>query len=151
MKNYRLLTIIGTALASFFSSWLPVTAQTYNGASVYRDTDTIYKVGVTPNISVPVTYTGATIAKTAYSDACGVLKISLGANLPTDLTINRTAFTVSSAHEFVPQEAKYKCTNGVATYTGLQIRMVPSELPPTSKAVALTPDYTFPIRRSLVV
>jgi hypothetical protein len=118
MKNYRLLTIIGAALASLFSNWMPVSAQTYNGASTYRDTDTIYKVGVTPNISVPVTYTGATISKTAYSDACGVLKISLGANLPTDLTINRAAFTITSLREFYPQEAKYKCINGVATYTG---------------------------------
>jgi hypothetical protein len=119
MKNHRLLISIGASIASLLSGLLPAAAdQTYNGASVYRDTDTIYKVGVTPNLSVPVTYTGATISQTTYSDACGVLKISLGASLPTDLTINRTAFAVSSAPEFTPKYAQYKCKNGVATYTG---------------------------------
>jgi hypothetical protein len=121
MKNHRLLTLVGISVASLLSGLLPAAAdQTYNGASVYRDTDTIYKVGVTPNISVPVTYTGATFSQTAYSDACGVLKISLGTNLPTDLTINRTAFDVSSTPERTPKRAKYKCTNGVATYTGFE-------------------------------
>jgi hypothetical protein len=56
MRNYRLLILVGISIATLLSSLLPAVAdQTYNGASVYRDTDTIYKVGVTPNISVPVT------------------------------------------------------------------------------------------------
>jgi hypothetical protein len=46
-----------------------------------------------------------------------VLKISLGAIPPPTLSINGSAFTLSSAPE-LPNRAKYKCTGGVANYTG---------------------------------
>jgi hypothetical protein len=118
MKNYRILTILGTIIASLGTNWLPANAdQTYNGASIYRDADNIYKVGLSPSSSVAVTYESAAISKTAYSDDCGVLKISLGATPPPTLSINGSAFTLSSAPE-LPNRAKYKCTGGVANYTG---------------------------------
>jgi hypothetical protein len=116
MKNYRLLTIIGTVITSLFSSWLPVAAQTYNGASIYRDADSIYKVGITPNSSVAVTYADTTLNKTVYSDACGVLKISFGANPPANLSINNADFNVSTVPEMY-DDSKYKCVGGVPTYT----------------------------------
>jgi hypothetical protein len=134
MKNYRLLTIVGTIIASLGTNWLPANAdQTYNGASIYRDADNIYKVGLSPSSSVAVTYESAAISKTAYSDDCGVLKISLGATPPPTLSINGSAFTLSSAPE-LPNRAKYKCTGGVANFKLLVDRMV----------VRLIPRYIFP-------
>jgi hypothetical protein len=121
MKNYRLLTIIGAALASFFSSWLPVTAQTYEGASTYRDTDTIYKVGLTPNSTVSVVYGDIPVSKTVYSDACGVLKISIPTlRGDTSIVVNGTAYnpnsTIASSVNS-DKSATYKCSNGGIKYS----------------------------------
>ena len=120
MKNYRLLTIIGTGIVSLLSSFLPATAQTYNGASTYRDaTDTIYRVGVTPNSLVPAIYSDITISKQVYSDTCGVAKItipSLTAN--TVVTANGANFTPYStiATSSGTKASGYKCANGGLQY-----------------------------------
>ncbi len=121
MKNYRLLTIIGAALASLFSSWLPVTAQTYEGASTYRDTDTIYRVGLTPNSTVSVLYGDIPVSKTVYSDACGVLKISIPIlRGDTSIVVNGTAYNPNSTIATSvnsDKSATYKCSNGGIKYS----------------------------------
>jgi hypothetical protein len=127
MKNYRLLTIIGAALASFFSSWSPVSAQTYNGASVYRDTDTIYRVGLPPNSDVSIVYQRAISNKTIYSDACGYLKLSFNqSNLPrgSEVTIQGSGLGGFYPTLISSENPKYKCTNGTAVFTNFT--------PPTS-------------------
>jgi hypothetical protein len=111
---------IGVGMINLLGDWQnPVTAQTYNGASIYRDADSIYKVGITPNSSVAVTYGETTINKTVYSDACGVLKISLGATPPPNLSINTADFTVGTVPEMYA-DSKYKCVGGVPTYTNFK-------------------------------
>jgi hypothetical protein len=118
MKNYRLLILVGVSVASLVSGLLPATAQTYNGASIYRDTDTIYKVGLTPNSDVPIAYNRATTNKTVYSDACGYLKLSFSdSNLPSSSTINGDSVTGFSPTLISAQDSKYKCTNGTAVFT----------------------------------
>jgi hypothetical protein len=117
MRNHRLLTIIGAALASLLSNWLPVAAQTYEGASTYRDTDTIYKVGLTPNSTVSVVYDDIPVSKTVYSDACGVLKIPMP-NLRTDtsIAVNGTAYNPNSTI-ISASNTTYKCSNGGIKYS----------------------------------
>jgi hypothetical protein len=121
MRNYRLLILVGTSIASLLSMWLPATAQTYNGASVYRDTDTIYKVGLTPNSDVPIAYYRAITNKTVYSDACGYLKLSFSdSNLPSGSDVTIGGYGLSGFNPTLIPEAqkpKYKCTNGVAVFT----------------------------------
>jgi hypothetical protein len=127
MKNYRLLTIIGAALASLCSSWLPVAAQTYNGASVYRDTDTIYRVGLPPNSDVSVVYQRAITNRTVYSDACGYLKLSFNYTSPptgSDLTIQGRSIGGFDPTLISAKNPKYKCKNGMAVFTNFT--------PPTS-------------------
>jgi hypothetical protein len=121
MKNYQLLTILGTIITTLGTNWLPVTAQTYEGASTYRDTDTIYKVGLTPNSTVSVVYGDIPVSKTVYSDACGVLKISIP-NLrgDTSIVVNGTAYnpnsTIASSVNS-DKSATYKCSNGGIKYS----------------------------------
>jgi hypothetical protein len=120
MKNHRLLTIIGAALASLFSNWLPAMSQTYNGVSVYRDTDTIYRVGLPPNSDVSVVYQRAISNKTVYSDACGYLKLSFNYSAPptgSDLTIQGRSIGGFSPVLISAKNPKYKCTKGTAVFT----------------------------------
>jgi hypothetical protein len=122
MKNHRLLISIGASIASLLSGLLPAAAdQTYNGASVYRDTDTIYKVGLTPNSDVAITYNRSITNKTVYSDACGYLKLSFDQpSYPSGTNVTIAGYGLSGfSPTLIPeaQKPKYKCTNGVAVFT----------------------------------
>jgi hypothetical protein len=74
-------------------------------AATIRDTDTVYRTGLAPDSTVQVGLAGTPITKTVFSDACGVLKVSLGDRFPTDLKVNGT--TISP---YINQGSQgYKC------------------------------------------
>jgi hypothetical protein len=122
MRNHRLLTIIGAALASFFSSWLPAIAApeiTYNGARVYKDAkDNVYYV--TTSSKSQVTYDNVQITKAPYSDACGFTRFSFNndttPSFPTTITFNGSSDSLGSI-PIVTEKTPYKCVNGVAQWT----------------------------------
>jgi hypothetical protein len=120
MKNqHRLLTIIGTGIASLFFNWLPAIAQpvlTYNGAGIYKDSkDNIYMVN---SRDVEITYRGVNATRTITSDACGYAKISFNqasSSTPTTINTGSTTTTVSSLPS-VLNKTGYKCAAGVAQW-----------------------------------
>jgi hypothetical protein len=119
MKNHRLLTIIGTSIASLLSSWLPAIAQpvlTYNGASTYKDSkDNIYMVN---SGGAEITYRGVNATRTITSDACGYAKISFNetsSSTPTTIIAGSTTTTISSLPS-VLSKTGYKCVAGVAQW-----------------------------------
>jgi hypothetical protein len=57
------------------------------------DTDTVYRTGLAPDSTVQVELPGTPITKTVFSDACGVLKVSLGDRFPPDLKVNGTTIS----------------------------------------------------------
>jgi hypothetical protein len=70
-----------------------------------RDTDTVYRTGLAPDSAVQVEPAGTPITKTVFSDACGVLEVSLSDRFPTDLKVNGT--TISP---YINQGSQgYKC------------------------------------------
>jgi hypothetical protein len=121
MKNYRLLTIIGAALASLCSSWLPAIAApdlTYNGAQIYKDAkDNVYYV--TTTLKSSITYDNVQVTKVPYSDACGFTRVSFNDNttpsFPTTITFNGSSDTLNSI-PIVTEKNPYKCVNGVAQW-----------------------------------
>jgi hypothetical protein len=120
MKNHRLLTIIGAAITSLLSNWLPAIAQpvlTYNGATIYKDSqNNIYNVGA----SNDVTYRGVEVRTTPTSDACGYIRLTLrdtSSSFPATMTVNGTSVSLST----IPNSAKnpYKCKAGVISWDGV--------------------------------
>jgi hypothetical protein len=81
--------------------------------TTFRDGGTVYRTGLQPNSSVRVELGNSPVAKTIYSDACGMLKISLGSSFPSDLTVNNVP--VGSAYS---SSLTYRCNNGMAQYSG---------------------------------
>jgi hypothetical protein len=82
--------------------------------TLYHDTDTIYQTGLTANSTVQVELGNTSITKNAYSDACGVIKLSLGDQFPADLKVNNTL--ISSTTPTI--STGYKCVGGTAQYSG---------------------------------
>jgi hypothetical protein len=83
--------------------------------TLYHDTDTVYKTGLPANSTVQVELSNTSISKDVYSDACGVIKLSLGDKFPADLKVNSTAISSSAAPTI---STKYKCVGTTAQYTG---------------------------------
>ena len=103
--------------ASIFGS-LPAFADapnlTYNGANVYKDAKgMVYKVSTA---EVKVGYGDVQVSKSAWSDACGVTRVSFNATsgVPSMVTFNGTTDTLNDLYSH--SDLKYKCTNGVASW-----------------------------------
>jgi hypothetical protein len=83
--------------------------------TLYHDTDTVYKTGLPANSTVQVELSNNAISKDVYSDACGVIKLSLGDKFPADLKVNSTAISANATPTI---STKYKCVGTTAQYTG---------------------------------
>jgi hypothetical protein len=88
-------------------------AQTTTPA-IFRDSNTVYQTNLPPGTNVEVDYNNRDVTKTIYSDACGVVKISLAYPFPSNLKVNGTAISPSSTSN----SRTYQCLNGVAKYGG---------------------------------
>lgn len=92
MKNYRLLTIIGAALASLCSSWLPAIAApdlTYNGAQIYKDAkDNVYYVTTTLKSSITYDNVQAHIPHFSFHDKYLDLFVTCFKNRYADKRLN---------------------------------------------------------------
>jgi hypothetical protein len=96
------------SLATLALGFLGISLTTNNAiaaTTTIRDTDTVYRTGLAPDSTVQVELPGTPITKTVFSDACGVLKVSLGDRFPPDLKVNGT--TISP---YINQGSQgYKC------------------------------------------
>jgi hypothetical protein len=105
------------SLATLALGFLGISLTTNNAiaaTTTIRDTDTVYRTGLAPDSTVQVELVGTPITKTVFSDACGVLKVSLGDSFPTNLKVNGT--TISP---YINQGSQgYKCVGTTAQYAG---------------------------------
>jgi hypothetical protein len=106
--------IITIFTLGFFSLSATNQAVAQTAPTLYHDTDTIYQTGLTANSTVQVELGNTSITKTANSDACGVIKLSLGNQFPADLKVNNTL--ISSTTPTI--STGYKCVGGTAQYSG---------------------------------
>jgi hypothetical protein len=121
MRNYKLLILVGTSIASLLSSLLAAVAVpnlTYNGVSTYKDAkDNIY---IITTYNEELTYSGVEITKASYSDACGFTSIKLSNSnvpFPSSIAFNGISNSVGSI-PVATEKNPYKCVNGAAQWNG---------------------------------
>jgi hypothetical protein len=107
--------IIAIFTLSFLGLSVSDKAIAQTAPTLYHDTDTVYKTGLPANSTVQVELGNTAITKNAYSDACGIIKLSLGNQFPTDLKVNSTAVSSAAAPTL---SVNYKCVGTTAQFTG---------------------------------
>jgi hypothetical protein len=83
------------------------TATAQTTPNTFREGDTVCQTGLHPNSTVGLG--SSQVAKTLFSDSCGLLRINLGPTFSSNLKVNNTTIDQTS-------NLTYKCLNGTPKY-----------------------------------